>query len=75
MFSHILKTIMNNKEAYHLLSNSTYELTQAFGIPVSEFYKIRREFSELTMIKIDNYSREKRFKGLKSTCTINNYTY
>ena len=43
MFSNILKSIMNNNEAYHLLSKkalisaSTYELIQAFEIPVSEF--------------------------------------
>ena len=43
MFSNILKSIMNNNEAYHLLgkkpliSASTYELIQAFEIPVSEF--------------------------------------
>ena len=36
---------MNNKEVYHLLSKktlmsvSTYELIQAFEIPVSEFIK------------------------------------
>ena len=47
---------MNNNEAYHLLSKkslisaSTYELIQAFEIPVSEFYNILREFSELAMI-------------------------
>ena len=56
MFSNILKSIMNNKEAYHLLSKKllinalTYELIQAFEIPVSEFYNILREFSELAMI-------------------------
>ena len=47
---------MNNKETYHLLSKkpliraSTCELIQSFEIPVSEFYKIRRKFSELVMI-------------------------
>ena len=56
MFSNILKSIMNNNEAYHLLSKkpfisaSTYELIQAFEIPISEFYNILREFSELAMI-------------------------
>ena len=81
MFSNILKSIMNNKEAYHLLSKkplisaSTYELIQAFEIPVSEFYNILREFSELAMINNRQLYSRKRFKALKSTCTIDNYTY
>ena len=33
-----LKSVMSHKEAYHLLSRvSTYELTQAWEIPVNEF--------------------------------------
>ena len=81
MFSNILKSIMNNNEAYHLLSKkslisaSTYELIQAFEIPVSEFYNILREFSELAMINNRQLYSRKRFKVLKSTCTIDNYTY
>ena len=41
MFSNILKYIMNNKKAYHILRRkplicaSTYELTLAFEIPAS----------------------------------------
>ena len=41
MFSNILKSIMNNKKAYHLLRKkplicaSSYELILAFEIPVS----------------------------------------
>ena len=81
MFSNILKSIMNNNEAYHLLSEkalisgSTYELIQAFEIPVSEFYNILREFSELAMINNRQLYSRKRFKVLKSTFTIDNYTY
>ena len=81
MFSNILKSIVNNNEAYHLLSKksfisaSTYELIQAFKIPVSEFYNILREFSELSMINNRQLYSRKRFKVLKSACTIDNYTY
>ena len=56
MFSNILRSIMNNKEAYllssikPLINASTYEFIQSFEIPVSEFYKIRSKFSELAMI-------------------------
>ena len=81
MFSDNLKSIMNNKEAYHLLSKkplinaSTYELIQSFEILVSEFYNILREFSELAIINNRQLYSRKRFKVLKSTCTIDNYTY
>ena len=81
MFSNILKSITNNNEAYQLLSKkslisaSTYELIQAFEIPVSEFYNILREFSELAMINNRQLYSRKRFKVLKGSCTIDNYTY
>ena len=81
MFSNILKSIVNTNEAYHLLSKkslisaSTYELIQVFEIPVSEFYNILREFSELAMINNIKLYSKKRFKVLKITCTIDNHTY
>ena len=52
----------------------THELIQAFEIPVSEYYNILREFSELAMINNIQLCSRKRFKVLKSTCTIDNYT-
>ena len=73
MFSHILKSIMNNNEAYHLLSRkqlisaSTCELIQAFEIPVSEFYKVLREIRELAMRNNRQLYSRKRIKVLKST--------
>ena len=72
---------MNYKKAYHLLSKKslisvlTYELIQAFELPVSEFYNILREFSELAMINNRQLCSRKRFKVLKSTCIIDNYIY
>ena len=72
---------MNNKESYLLLSKGplirvlTYKLIQAFEILLSEFYNILREFSELAMINNSQLYSRKRFKVLKSTCTIDNYTY
>ncbi len=72
---------MNSNEAYHplitkpLFSASIYELIQAFEIPISEFYKIRRKFSELAVINNKQLCSRKRYQALKSTCTIDNYTY
>ena len=70
MFFNILKSIMNYKEAYHLsikkqlISASTYELIQAFEIPVSEFYNILMEFSELAMISNRKLYSSKRFTAM-----------
>ena len=71
---------MSNKEAYNLLNSklafneSNYEHIQAFEIPVSKVYKIRRVFSELVMIHNIQQSYKKLSKVPKSTYTYDNYT-
>ena len=65
--------MMNNKEVSYILSSkllisaSTYELIQAFEVPVGEFYIIWNKFSELAMIN----NRQLYSKVLKS----DNYNY